>query len=418
MVKLQRHESFLWAAGLFLLACGTRILIAVFIPFPEWNGEMLLVIKSLLQTGVLADPYGVSTGPTAHITPVYPVLMAILIRLFGSNTFFSFKVLAILSSGFVAALMPVISARSGLGRRTGIIAALIFAAAPVFQTEILGTWEQPLSQLCIIFLMLISIEASDHSWTRGSDTFRYGMLAGFSILLSPSLLFVIALTLLQLILTREYPIGRRTIRFCQISVIILLWLTPWTIRNYIVMGGFVPLRSNFGLELYIGNNPDSDGSGFAKSAVSHPHPLFNPTEKLKVQKMGELNYMKEKQRLALDWIAHNPVGFFRLTIRRFFFFWFPTGDLCIQSNPILGKIFSAFLCAISVLAFFALGKKWILKDRLAWLWTVFLIAPTLIYIITHFIYRYRTPIHAISLLLACEAVISFLSPCKHEEYTV
>lgn len=129
--------------------------------------------------------------------------------------------------------------------------------------------------------------------------------------------------------------------------------------------------------------------------------------------MGEIKYMKEKQQIALDWITNNPLRFLSLTIRRFFFFWFPDGDLCLQSRPVVGKVFSVFLGLISILAFFALGKKWVLKDRYAWTWTVFLIAPTLIYMITHFLYRYRTPIHAISLLLACDTVISFLFPCKH-----
>ena len=34
-------------------------------------------------------------------------------------------------------------------------------------------------------------------------------------------------------------------------------LVPWTIRNYRALGGIVPTRSNFGMNFWMGNNPES-----------------------------------------------------------------------------------------------------------------------------------------------------------------
>ena len=52
-----------------------------------------------------------------------------------------------------------------------------------------------------------------------------------------------------------------------------LVLAPWTIRNYLLLGGLVPLTTNVGVNLYIGNNPNArpDGGGMELERSELPY---------------------------------------------------------------------------------------------------------------------------------------------------
>ena len=52
-----------------------------------------------------------------------------------------------------------------------------------------------------------------------------------------------------------------------------LIIAPWTIRNYAVLGGFVPVKSQFGFTLWVGNNPYATGTTFVDPKYA---PLFGP----------------------------------------------------------------------------------------------------------------------------------------------
>ena len=49
-------------------------------------------------------------------------------------------------------------------------------------------------------------------------------------------------------------------------LVFTIGLVPWTIRNYRVFGKFIVLRSNFGLELWLGNNPERYGHDVSMGA--------------------------------------------------------------------------------------------------------------------------------------------------------
>lgn len=43
------------------------------------------------------------------------------------------------------------------------------------------------------------------------------------------------------------------------SAATLLTVLPWTVRNYFVLGAFIPISTNSGNNFYIGNNPQYEG---------------------------------------------------------------------------------------------------------------------------------------------------------------
>ena len=70
-------------------------------------------------------------------------------------------------------------------------------------------------------------------------------------------------------------------------------LTPWIARNYLTFHRFIPVRSGYGLELYIGNNGYS--TRWVNSAL---HPNHNDAELSEYERVGEIAYMDHKAQQA------------------------------------------------------------------------------------------------------------------------
>ncbi len=104
---------------------------------------------------------------------------------------------------------------------------------------------------------------------------------------------------------------------------------PWTWRNHQALGGLFFIRSNFGLELRMGNH---EGAGatldLSAQGGTERHPRTNEEEARKVQQLGELEYMRQAGREATAWIRSHPAEFLRLTGLRVAQFWLgPIDDL-------------------------------------------------------------------------------------------
>jgi hypothetical protein len=100
------------------------------------------------------------------------------------------------------------------------------------------------------------------------------------------------------------------------SVAFLFVVTPWIWRCSQIYGRFVAFRSNFGLEVLVGNS--SDTSAPANSNVLAG---YNQSELQELQRVGEPAYMAEKQRQAGDFIAHHTLRYATLTLRRVVHTW-------------------------------------------------------------------------------------------------
>src|SRR5262249_26445867 len=156
---------------------------------------------------------------------------------------------------------------------------------------------------------------------------------GLTALLSPSILPASALMLVAEFCSLA---GQRkhVLRGSAVMLLVAaLCVGPWILRNYRELGGFVAVRSNFGLELWVGNNPEATGQTFGTHAddpngiLWHLHPYSNQQEKARLKAIGELPYMREKLHLALAWIGEHPGQFCRLTCKRCELYWFTPADM-------------------------------------------------------------------------------------------
>ena len=225
---------------------------------------------------------------------------------------------------------------------------------------------------------------------------------GFGALLNPAIMLPTgAIVMMSHFLAFAADRRRLLVQFAIAASVAACVIAPWTYRNYRAFHAFVPLRSNFGLELCLGNNPRADGTTFATNKTDHPH--VNPDELQLYKEMGEIRYMKLKQDEAMRWITANPRRFAILTGRRVLMFWF--GDTIAKTDWSGKGLRDKFLgCLLGIGA--CGGLTWLAVIRHPYRWTFFaaMVGPMTMFAFTHVYDRYRYPIDGLQLLLSLELV--------------
>ncbi len=409
-------------ATIAALAGGLRI------GYVAWTGatvggtECTRAARAWAQEGRLAHVFSDQTGDSAHLAPLYPILLGTIYRVVGLEgplAGWGQAMIGVLATIANIALLPILGRRTGLSVQAGILAAIVMACCPLnIWDETCGRWEQPLATLALGGLLLGFAKLHDTGTRSRSAVLEVGVLIGLSALLSPAILPAVVLMISAETISRP-QCQRLTPRGLLILIITtFLVISPWIVRNYRVFGHFLPLRSNFGLELWVGNNPAANGKTYPidRDDPNDPSNLMHPyTSKLQLDRLiqvGEFRYMQERFRLAREWILTHPWRFTALTLRRIRLFWLPPPNLWSQSQSTRMRILKSVFFSISAIA--AVGNLFRLhlaKNGYSLLWMSAMIGPSLIYMITHVDPRYRYPIFGLTVLMSCDLGLNGVHAC-------
>jgi hypothetical protein len=383
------------------------------VPFENETGS---IAHSLAAGKGFSNPFLRDTGPTAWLTPVYPLLVAGTFKLFGIFTIRSFATLVFLNILFSTAVsVPVFYAGkrvAGIGAASA--AAWLWAVFPnaiMFPFE--WIWDTCLAALLAATLLWVTLELAESARLR--DWCAYGLLWGFTLMTNPSLGSLLPLLLGWV----AYRAGRRAplplTRPALALGLAILCCVPWTARNYAVFHRFVPLRSNFPLELYIGNNENYDDKH-----PRYPPPISKERETVRYFRMGETSFMDEEKRKAVAFIVSHPRMDLILFGDRFVAFWAGIANpvstfLATDSLLIRSLILCAVLSGIGALC----GIVVLIRRGSAYAFPL-AICPAVfpfLYYVTHTSLRYRHPIDPVTLLLtaiAIEGLWQFIARRKHQ----
>jgi hypothetical protein len=372
--------------------------------------EMERAAANLARTGVLGNVYSADSGPSAHVAPLYPLMLSLIYRLFGADNWIgrlAQELLGVAISALSIALVPMIAERARLAAGAGWFSALVVSVLPVnLWVETSGAWEQPAAALLLLLIFWTVLVLHDRHWQAPRLVLLLGTWTGLAALLSPALLPGIALVLAAEFLSRAST-RKMMLRTAPLLLLpMLLCVGPWMLRNHRELGGAVALRSNLGLELWIGNHPGATGRTFdgawddTSSFIYQAHPYLNRQELLVVKEVGELEYMKRKQRQALEWICAHPEEFLSLCVERVRLFWFPPPDLWTNSRPVC-LLKTVFYNVFALCMFAELLFLFVTRHSTRFLWLGAVLGPSLIYLVTHVDARYRYPVFALSALLGC-----------------
>jgi 4-amino-4-deoxy-L-arabinose transferase-like glycosyltransferase len=352
----------------------------------DFGFEMGRIGRSLAQGQGFSSPFNETTGPTAWEPPLYPFLIACVFRVFGIYSRTSALVLLSLNSIFSAlTCIPIfLIAKKCFDERVAVWTSWTWALLPsVIFWCTRWVWETSLAALvmAIIFWLTLTMEGNDgvKPWLQ------FGLLWSVAALTNTALLSFLPVSGLWVWYHRA-RLGKRSLaRVLLASLIFVVCIAPWLMRNHRRFGQFVFIRSNFGAELRLGNGPGADGTW-----MDYLHPTKNVFEMRRYRQLGETAYVAERKREALAYIREDYVRFARLSAMRFIYYW--GGVPKAADNPVLGMFRNSLFLASSVLAFWGLCRALRKRKPGAWLFFLLVLFYPLAY---YFVFphpRYRHPI--------------------------
>ena len=397
----QAHASALsWKFLLCIAALTVIVRFTCMLLFQSWEfkhewafGHEMGAIGKWLALGEGFSLNG--TSPTAKFPPLYPLLVGMFFHTFGVYTQSAAVGLFIFQS-LCAAGVAVCLANLGnrlFGRTTGMIAGLIWVVYPtsIFYS-VVRIWYCELALLFLVLSVTIVLNAGNVVGYRRIALL--GALSGLTVLTDSTLALYLPLLVVWMLIARSVQFHRLVVSCAIWGITVATVISPWMIRNWLVVGSFQPLKSNFGLELFIGNSPFSSGRD-NMAAAERTFAALDQKELSFYKSQPEVVYYRYLRDKAIEWVRENPFDFLLLTARRVWYFWVFNPSLGWESWVRL-SYFGIFL----VLALYGVRhgiRHW---RELAPLW-LFLFVYPLPYYLTHVARgRYSYPVEPFVLLLA------------------
>lgn len=257
--------------------------------------------------------------PTAYYPPGYPWFAGIVTWL--TKPFISRPWTAILLTqaviGSATVLFGARIARQLAGRMAGVFAAAALAIYPnlVFHSGVM-LGETLFNALFLGFLALVlpPVRGDAHpKWLVPAS----GLLLGLAVMVRPISLAVLPFLVLAWWM-RDRDLAAAVRGAGVILLAVAVCVVPWTIRNLIRMDSFVPISTNTGENLCIGNSPDADGAFTLSTRCDFGNVLESS--------QAEADIDGRKTRYALRQIVDEPQRQPWLVWRRFWFTWIRDGD--------------------------------------------------------------------------------------------
>lgn len=398
-----------------VLAFGIRLVVMGFL-YParlnpardHWKfaGETGRIARSLVEGKGYSSPLFADTGPTAWLTPGFPLLLAGVSKVFGIYTKASALVILSLDCLFSAlTCIPVFFiARTSFDDRAALWAGWIWAFFPYSIRFAAGfIWDTTLTTLlmAILFLIVLKLERTTRLWAW----FGFGMLAGLTSLTDPVVMSVLPFLTLWILYRLRKSGQRWFLPGAAALFAVLVVVSPWFVRNYRTFHKFVPFRANLGFELYCGNNKDYwhwDPPGY--------HPSDSEKEWTEYQQLGEVNYLALKKREAFAFIGSHKELYAEMCVRRAIYIW--TGFWSFDRRYLREEPFDlpnmVFCTALTIFAF--LGLRRAFRERgvaTAMPYVIIFVLFPLVYYFTHPEDYYRRPIDSMFVVLSAYAIASW-----------
>ena len=189
--------------------------------------------------------------------------------------------------------------------------------------------------------------------------------------------------------------------FIYSSIIYILIMSVWWIRNYTVFDKFVPFTTSSAMNLYLGANKNNKNGGVDWSKDIEPS-FVKDTNKIK----DELRKNSVYKDQAMKYIKNNPEQYIRLMFlkfKRFYNFTFNADSFNSVYYNILSILSYGTMIIFSIICFYLSRKNW---KTLAPIYIV-IAYFTLIHVLYIASLRYRLPLEPLFIIMASFSIILF-----------
>ena len=383
----------------------------------EFGWEMGRIARALATGHGFANPFNGNSGPTAWCPPLYPLLLAAVFRLFGVYTLTSAWIILTINSAFSAATAVAVYqiawrsfGRTAQGLKVALWSGWLWALYPAaMQYAVKWVWDMALTAFLFAWVIVLALRIrgiGDESRPprtlnlepRTSQWLLFGLLWGLIALCNSSLLIFLpacALWMLWPALHTRTHLGAALRNAVLAALCFAAVISPWVIRNARVFHAFVPMRSNFGAELYEATIFSNDGFPWmATLPLAENAPEFRRYERL-----GEIAYSQQQGEIAKAKIRAHPDLFARNALRRIYFFWIsvphPTdAGVAVEAIRRINFSFTSFAGLLGL----ALAQRRRVPGAWLFFWA-FALVPLIYYFVTVQA-RFRHPLEPIICVLA------------------
>ena len=345
-----------------------------------------------------------------HSSPVYPYILGITYKLFGHG----YTAVRVIQSlfGIGSCLLIFSITRRLFGKREGLVAGVIaalYAPFVFFDFEILMITYVLFFALLAIRL-LIAYRDSPTAWLALAS----GAAVGVSALGKPNVLLFVPAALFWV-----WWVFRGTERAKRAwqGVILLVAgtavvLAPMTISNYIIAGDFVLTSSNGGINFWIGNNDQADGTFLVPADMRAD--LYGGSKLAAEQALGHALSPSEVSSYwfgrGLEFVKAHPGQDLKLLGRKLLLFWnayeipnhydlnyFKAVSKTLRFNPFL----FSWVIPFGFLGIYASRKSW-RKHLLLYLFAGTYLVSLMPFFVTS---RYRLPVVPVMIVFCASGVL-------------
>ncbi|MBN2105762.1 glycosyltransferase family 39 protein [bacterium] len=324
--------------------------------------------------------------------PLYPLFLAGCFKISGFNFIFV-RILQCLM-GALLSVQVFLIAKMVFNRKTAFIASVIAAVYPNFLrwTNWIAT------ETLFIFLLMWGVYLLIQYFK--TDHVRFLILSGIFLglsVLTRATSFTYVILLFPVFLIHHKLFFKSVQKWGILFGIVLLILSPWSIRNTLIHGHFVPLSTQSGLSLWRAVGPGVDPVSDNRYAPAPEFPDSINTE------YEWDRFLKQK---AMEQIKKDPVRFLKLLPKQFVWMWHLSPHFKFQYSrkEILNEIvfmLTYYPLLICCLIGVILTRKQ--RNRLLFAYLIFL-NFTAIHIVFVTAGRYRLPIMPFVMMFAAAAI--------------
>jgi hypothetical protein len=340
------------------------------------------------------------SGPTAHASPIYPLILGAVYSIFGTSATGSLAVLVLTTAVWAlqCAFVQLFASLHGVAQ-AGTIAAFVLAIPPFHGALLRGgeafTAATIAGSACLFSVILARRGGMPHF-------FLLGGLMAVGTLLNPATIVIWAAWSCLLV----YRTGLRAFMkvLLPVALIFLIPVGAWTARNFVVFRHLIFVRDNMGLELAASYN---DCALTVMSPLYHPacytpfHPNTDPNTARALIANGEYEFYEMCKREAKKWILAHPMQSVAITAGHVFYFWFPLERAGTES--LIDGIGMSIVTMFSLLGIFWRGTdgfKIAVSGAASF---------SLVYSLFRAVPRFRYPVLWITVLLAVIGIEAWIS---------
>jgi len=399
-----RSKSPILLFGIFLVS---RVLY-MFLSSKDWiydQFEYGAISQHFLRTGRLLYTWCGKDMPTAYFPPALIFLFSFFNKYCAAHLFLAFAIFNLLTACVGFFVFRKLSSRL-LSERAALYALCLY----VLDLNMFSVmrWANETFYTTVLVSALWIALANVYAEKNKRNLTLLGISLGIGLWFRE--IFLVYCFFVLLFLLARKSSWKECLRVLLIAAVLI---APWTIRNYLVTGKFIPVCNQLGSNIWEGWNPDSVGAMFKwdGSPIFEEPALVAKLSAAKDEAEVQSTYTKYSIQCALD----NPLRWVKQRVLGTFFFWSgqslwaPKNHYHTRKNIIAG-IYNLVLIGVFFLSLpLAWRYKPIFKGMIAF---VFLHSSIYMAIHADVGNRYRIQIEPLILLMIAIALDHWSQSCR------